>query len=238
MSGKTRHVKRGRQDNSGMNWQNIVYSLPGIILGLTVHEYSHALAAYKLGDYTARDQGRLSFNPLRHIDIIGFLFIIFAGFGWAKPVQFQPGNLRHPRRDKALIATAGPLSNLLLAMILIFVLKGYLAWREYLYISDGGGSMLFSILNSNLAYQLLMIVQRAVIINLGLFVFNLIPIPPLDGSHIVFSGLNLRPETEYKIMKVGAPLLFIIIIIQNRIDVTILPIGRIVNAILGIFFPG
>jgi Zn-dependent protease len=221
-----------------MNWQNIVYSLPGIILGLTVHEYSHALAAYKLGDYTARDQGRLSFNPLRHIDIIGFLFIIFAGFGWAKPVQFQPGNLSRPRRDKALIAAAGPLSNLLLALILIFLLKGYLAWRGYLYISSGSGSMLFSILNSNLIYQLLMIVQRAVIINLGLFVFNLIPIPPLDGSHIVFSGLNLTPETEYRIMKLGAPLLFIILIIQNRSGVTILPIGRIVNAILGIFFPG
>jgi Zn-dependent protease len=82
-----------------------------------------------------------------------------------------------------------------------------------------------------------MIVWRAVVINLGLFVFNLVPVPPLDGSHIVFSGLNLLPETEYKIMKLGAPLLFIIIIIQNRAGVTILPIGRIVNAILGIFFP-
>jgi Zn-dependent protease len=224
-----------------MNWQNIIYSLPGIILGLTIHEYSHALAAYKLGDYTARDQGRLSFNPLRHIDIIGFLFIIFAGFGWAKPVQFQPGNLRHLRRDKAVIAAAGPLSNFLLALILIFVLKGYQAWLEYLYISSGAGSgwnSLFSILNSNAARQILLVFWRAVIINLGLFVFNLIPIPPLDGSHIVFSGLNLQPETEYKIMKAGAPLLFIIIIIQNRADVTILPIGSIVNAILGVFFPG
>jgi Zn-dependent protease len=220
-----------------MNWQNIVYSLPGIILGLTVHEYSHALAAYKLGDDTAREQGRLSFNPLRHIDIIGFLFIIFAGFGWAKPVQFYPGNLRHPRRDKAVIAAAGPLSNFLLALILIFVVKGYAAWVEYLYTSGGGGNNLFSVFNSGPAYQIFMIVQRAVIINLGLFVFNLIPIPPLDGSHIVFSGLNLLPETEYKIMKIGAPLLFIIIIIQNRAGVTILPIGRIVNAILGVFFP-
>jgi Zn-dependent protease len=146
-----------------MNWQNIIYSLPGIILGLTVHEYSHALAAYKLGDYTARDQGRLSFNPLRHIDIIGFLFIIFAGFGWAKPVQFQPGNLRRPRRDKALIAAAGPLSNFLLALILIFLIKGYLAWRGRLYISEGGAG-LFSILNSDVTYQILMILWRAVII--------------------------------------------------------------------------
>jgi Zn-dependent protease len=221
-----------------MNWQNIIYSLPGIILGLTVHEYSHALAAYRLGDHTARDQGRLSFNPLRHIDIIGFLFIIFAGFGWAKPVQFHPGNLRHPRRDKAVIAAAGPLSNFLLALILIFAVKGYMAWIEYLYRSSDGGNGLFSILNSNMAYNILNVAYRAVIINLGLFVFNLIPIPPLDGSHIVFSGLNLRPETEYRIMNLGAPLLFIILIIQYRAGVTIFPIGRIVNAILGLFFPG
>jgi Zn-dependent protease len=221
-----------------MNLQNIIYSLPGIILGLTIHEYSHALAAYKLGDHTARDQGRLSFNPLRHIDIIGFLFIIFAGFGWAKPVRFQPENLRHPRRDKALIAAAGPLSNFLLALILIFLLKGYLAWLEYLYVQGDGGNELSSILNSDAVSQILMIFWRAVVINLGLFVFNLIPIPPLDGSHIVFSGLNLLPETEHKIMKLSAPLLFIIIIIQNRAGVTILPIGRIVNAILELFFPG
>jgi Zn-dependent protease len=221
-----------------MNWQNIIYSLPGIILGLTIHEYSHALAAYKLGDYTARDQGRLSFNPLRHIDIIGFLFIIFAGFGWAKPVQFSPGNLRRPRRDKAIIAAAGPFSNFLLALVLIFLLKGYLAWCEHLYVSSGGNSrFLFSFLLSDGMSQVLQIIQRALIINLGLFVFNLIPVPPLDGSHIAFSGLNLQSETEYKIMKLGAPLLFIIIIIQNRAGVTILPIGRIVNAILELFFP-
>jgi Zn-dependent protease len=220
-----------------MNWQNIVYSLPGIILGLTVHEYSHALAAYKLGDDTARDQGRLTFNPLRHIDIIGFLFIIFAGFGWAKPVQFYPGNLRHPRRDKAIVAAAGPLSNLLLALILIFAVKGYFALYEYSYTSGSNGSGLFSVLNSNMVEQILVIILQGIMINLGLFVFNLIPIPPLDGSHIVFSGLNLMPETEHKIMKIGAPLLFIIIIIQNRAGVTILPIGRIANAMFEFFFP-
>jgi Zn-dependent protease len=221
-----------------MDWQNIIYSLPGILVGLTVHEYSHAFAAYKLGDHTSRDQGRLSFNPLRHIDLIGFLFIIFAGFGWAKPVQFTPGNLSHPRRDKALIAAAGPLSNLLLALIFILILKAYQALLLRLYTSGGGGGSLFSALNSEMIYNVITLILRAAIINIGLFVFNLIPIPPLDGSHIFFSGLNLEPETEQKIMKIGAPLLFIILIIQNRSGVTILPIGKIVNAIMGIFFPG
>jgi membrane-associated protease RseP (regulator of RpoE activity) len=86
-------------------------------------------------------------------------------------------------------------------------------------------------------YQFISIILQAAVINLGLFVFNLLPIPPLDGSHIFFSGLNLRPETERSIMKIGAPLLFIILIIQNRTAITILPIGKLVLAILGFFIP-
>ena len=91
-----------------MNLQNILYTIPAILLALTIHECSHALCAWKLGDNTARDQGRITLNPLKHIDIIGFLFIMIAGFGWAKPVQFNPQNLKHYRRDRALIAAAGP----------------------------------------------------------------------------------------------------------------------------------
>ena len=212
-----------------MNWQRIVYALPGIILGLTVHEFCHALAAYKLGDYTAREQGRMSFNPLMHIDPIGFLFIIFAGFGWAKPVQFNPQNLRNPRRDKAIIAAAGPLSNLILALLLIALIRLWLAAAN----SGQAPSFLYSRSFSSF----IGIIYRAVAINLGLFVFNLFPIPPLDGSHIAFSGLNLSPETEHQIMKIGAPALFLILIIQNRTNITILPIGKIVSDLLRIFFP-
>jgi Zn-dependent protease len=182
------------------------------------------------------EQGRLSFNPLRHIDPIGFLFLIFAGFGWAKPVQFNPENLKSPRRDKALIAAAGPASNLLLALVFIFMAKGYRALLEYAYFSVSGDS-LYSFLSSGFFPHLVMIILQAAIINLGLFIFNLIPIPPLDGSHIVFSGLNLKPETERLIMKIGAPLLFIILIIGNRTDLDILPIGKLVWAIVGLFFP-
>ena len=218
-----------------MNWLNMAYSLPGIILGLTLHEFCHAGAAYKLGDHTARDMGRLSFNPLRHIDMIGFLFILFAGFGWAKPVQFSPANLSRPRRDKALIAAAGPLSNFLLALIFIILLKGYFALIQYSNISEN--QELFSVFNSSFFYYLFRIILQAAVINLGLFIFNLIPLPPLDGSHIAFSGLNLRPETEYRIMKIGAPLLFIIILIKNLTKLTILPIGELVWLILSLFIP-
>ena len=203
-----------------MNWQNTLYSIPGILLGLTVHECCHALCAWKLGDSTTKDQGRITLNPLKHIDIIGFVFILIAGFGWAKPVQFNPDNLSHYRRDKALIAAAGPFSNLVLGLILMLIFRALL-------------SSLFGM--SNAADTIIYIIYYAAAINFGLFVFNLLPIPPLDGSHIVFSGLNFKPETERLFMKIGMPILFIILIIQNATNITILPIGRIVMAMVHFF---
>jgi len=202
-----------------MGWQSTLYSIPGVLAGLTVHECSHALCAWKLGDSTARDQGRITLNPLKHIDIIGFLFIVIAGFGWAKPVQFNPEYLRRPRLYKALIAAAGPLSNLALGIIFILGVKALLFFLT--------GWNAFSEIFINIVYC-------AGAINFGLFVFNLLPIPPLDGSHIAFSGLNLAPETENRIMRLGMPVLFIILIIQNRTDITIIPIGRIVSAMIGL----
>ena len=200
-----------------MRWQNILYTLPGILLGLTFHEYCHALCAWKLGDSTARDQGRLTLNPLKHIDVIGFIFIIFAGFGWAKPVMFNPANLRHFRRDKALIAAAGPVSNLLFGTLLVLIIKALI---------------FFQIGYNNFTGHLLYVLYFSASINFGLFIFNLLPIPPLDGSHIVFSSLNLKPETEERIRRIGMPLLFIILIIQNFANITIIPIGRIVSAMI------
>ena len=218
------------------DWQNILYSLPGILLGLTVHEYCHAFAAFKLGDHTAKEQGRLTFNPLKHIDIIGFLFIIFAGFGWAKPVQFNPENLSRPRRDKAIIAAAGPLSNLVLALFFIALIKvWYVILESAMYRENY--EQIFAILFSGAFINFISIIFRGAAINLGLFIFNLIPIPPLDGSHIVFSGLNIGSDTELKIIKIGTPLLFIILIIQNHMEITIIPIGKIISAILRLLIP-
>ena len=213
---------------NGIDWQSTLYSLPGILFGLTVHEYCHALCALKLGDTTARDQGRVTLNPLKHIDIFGFIFIIIAGFGWAKPVLFDPERLRNYRRDKALIASAGPLSNMILGLILVFCVKGLL----FLFDNDGISLSLFA-----LARHIYFILFYAAFINFGLFIFNLLPIPPLDGSHIVFSGLNLKPEVEEKIRKIGMPLLIIIILVQNNTKISILPIGNIVMAIMDFFLP-
>jgi Zn-dependent protease len=211
-----------------MDWQSTLLALPGILLGLTVHEFCHALCAFKLGDSTARDQGRLTLNPIKHIDIIGFIFIIIAGFGWAKPVQFNPEHLKNYRRDKALIAAAGPLSNLVLGIILIYILNLLLLFH---YKPDGNFDIFSSLINENIFYVLL----YASSINFGLFIFNLLPIPPLDGSHIVFSGLNLSQKVEARIRNIGMPLLLLIIIIQNTTNITILPIGNIINVIVRFF---
>jgi len=203
-----------------MNFEFMLTALPGILLGLTVHEYCHALAAWKLGDSTARDQGRLTLNPIKHIDILGFVFILFAGFGWAKPVQFNPENLSNFRRDKALIAVAGPVSNFALGVLLVGMVRAVLHFQIDI------NAILFNVL------------FFGAFINFGLFVFNLLPIPPLDGSHIVFSGLNLRPEIENRIRRIGMPVLVLILVAQNFANITILPIGRIVGALVEFFLRG
>ena len=214
----------------------MLYALPGVVFGLTVHEYCHAMAAYKLGDTTARDMGRLTFNPFRHIDLIGFLFLLLAGFGWAKPVQFNPENLRHPRRDKAIIAAAGPLSNLVLALALIGIIKIWLVFLTSVAATDKA-DQIYSVFYSAPFIGFVTVIFQGAAVNLGLFIFNLIPIPPLDGSHIVFSGLNLSAETERTIMKIGGPLLFIILIVQNRMNITIFPIAKLISAIFKLFIP-
>ncbi|MCL2277659.1 MAG: site-2 protease family protein [Treponema sp.] len=207
-----------------MDWQRVVYYLPGVLLGLTVHEFFHAFAAWKLGDNTAKDQGRLTLNPVKHIDIIGLLFIIFAGFGWAKPVQFNPENLKHLRRDKAVIAAAGPLSNFALGVILALSAKFLIDYHVSSDLAFG-----------DLAYHSFIILYSAASINFGLFIFNLLPVPPLDGSHIVFSGFNISYDTEIKIRKIGMPVLFLIIIVQNYFDITIIPIAHAINWLMSLF---
>jgi Zn-dependent protease len=199
--------------------QRILISLPGIIIGFTIHEYCHALAAYKLGDDTAKEDGRLTLDPFRHIDILGLVFIIFAGFGWAKPVRFSPDNLKNPRRDKVIIAAAGPFSNLILGVIFLFIIKGL--WAAGVY-------------ENEIVNFIINILYYWAVTNIGLFVFNMLPIPPLDGSHIFLSWLNITHETETKIMQIGPAVLILLIIIQNTAGIDILPIAPIVMKIVSI----
>ena len=174
-----------------LNIASMLMALPGIVIGLTVHEYSHAFAAWKLGDTTARDQGRLTLNPLRHIDPLGFLFLVMAGF-------------------------AGPLSNLALALLVSVALKLMLLALPY------SGAGLYS--------TFLDLLLRIIYVNYALFVFNLIPIPPLDGSHILFTMVDIKPELEAKLYRYGTLALFAVVIIDNRTRLDLLPIGELVGA--------
>jgi Zn-dependent protease len=178
----------------------ILKYLPGIILGLTVHEYCHALMAHWCGDNTSKDQGRVTLNPLKHIDPFGFIMLLIAGFGWAKPVQFNEQNLRNPKTDVLKIALAGPMANAITAMLLsiIFVLcKQLLPGYQ-------GYSM-------QIVFEIL---EDAIYINWALFVFNLIPIPPLDGSHLLFYPLRRFPVVYNILYKYGTLVLFGILIIS------------------------
>lgn len=182
--------------------------LPGIILGLTVHEFSHAWLAHLSGDPTSKDQGRITLNPLKHIDPIGFIFLLVAGFGWAKPVQFNEQLLRK-KTDVLRIALAGPVSNAVIAMALSLVFVGLM---NNISIGNRGAQTGMEIL------------YYAIYINWGLFIFNLIPLPPLDGSHILFFPLRKYPEFYNAAYKYGSLLLFGLLIVTAVSRVNFLPI--------------
>ncbi len=196
----------------------ILKFLPGIILGLTVHEYSHALIAHMCGDSTSKDQGRVTLNPLKHIDVFGFMMILVAGFGWAKPVQFIEQKLRNPKTDVIKIAVAGPLSNAVLAMILS-VIFSFL-------------NMLVPAIQNNEIPDLSEVFLYAIYINWGLFIFNLIPLPPLDGSHVLFNQLKRFPVLYEGLYKYGSLLLVGLLIATAVTKINFLPIWPLVQ-ILG-----
>ena len=161
------------------------------MFALSFHEFAHAWMASKCGDNTAARMGRLTLNPMAHLDIMGSLMILFVGFGWAKPVPVDSRNLGDPRKDMMKVAAAGPLSNLLLAML------AGMAWRLL-----GGINFL---LDTNFPVLIFYFTQ----INIALAVFNLIPVSPLDGSQI-FSGylMKTNPELALKIQSYGPQVLF------------------------------
>ena len=148
--------------------------LAGLIAGFTVHEFSHALTAHVEGDNTARRMGRLTFNPIKHIDLLGFLLLLVVGFGWAKPVQVDPFNLRHGRLGMSLVAAAGPLSNFAVAFVLGLVFR-----LDLLPIVTDTARI------SGVMEILGFAAFLAIFFNLILGIFNLIPLPPLDGSKVL-----------------------------------------------------
>ena len=182
-------------------------SLPGIILALTFHEAAHGYASYWLGDPTPKIQGRLSLNPAHHIDPVGFVTLLLFGFGWGQPVQINPGYYKHRRRDEFIVAIAGVATNLVLAIITSFIIKGLLnGMTESFYYGIGG--------------ILLDILLYVFSINIVLMAFNLLPVPPLDGFGIVTQIFNLQKYDWYwKFHQHGFAILMLLIIfnITDRI---------------------
>ena len=193
--------------------------LPGIVIGLSMHEYAHAVVAYKLGDPTPKNQGRVTINPLAHIDWVGFIALFLCGFGWGKPVQINQFNFRHRRRDELFVALAGVVMNLLLAILFTVILKIVTMAVGSYGMASGMGQVIW--------YILLYTVQ----INLVLMVFNLIPVPPLDGFNILAQITNIgQSEVYWKIYRYGSLILVGIIIFGIAGKV----IAPIVNALMNI----
>jgi Zn-dependent protease len=197
--------------------------IPVILMSLTVHEYSHGKVAYLLGDNTAKRLGRLSFNPIRHLDIFGVLCFYFMGFGWAKPVPVDGRNFQNPRRDMMYVALAGPLSNIALAVVLGSILQ---------FISLEQNTILF------------FFVSYAVFINVVLAVFNMLPFFPLDGASVLKGLVSHEMAVRLnKIDKFGAVLILGIFLLDRFAGTGIFalmfrgPINFLVKFFAGSAFP-
>lgn len=195
-----------------MNWNYIgllLITVVALIIGIVVHESAHAFTAYILGDRTAQSRGRVSLNPLHHIDPFGTvllpLLMIVAGgpvFAFAKPVPVYLGNLKHPKRDEVLVALAGPVSNIVLAFIGACLLK----------LLAGNTQLLLDSFGSQMAALASTFLFRFMSINLSLAFFNLIPLPPLDGSSILVPFLRGQAlRTYYRIQRYAMPILIIVL---------------------------
>lgn len=206
---------------SNIDPQVIVLLIPALVFSLSFHEFSHAWMAYRLGDSTAARMGRLTLNPMSHLDPIGSLALIFMGFGWAKPVPVDTRYLKNPRKDMVKVAAAGPISNIILAIIGALVLR-------LLFGTD---------LLSNSVKTFFIIFMQ---INITLAVFNLLPVPPLDGSQILapFIEKQFGPDIVWKMQVYGPRVLFIIIIFSMVTDIHIFSfiITPIFNLFILIFF--
>ena len=171
---------------------SFVLSIPGILIAITFHEFAHAFAADKLGDDTPRMQGRLNLNPVKHLDPFGTIMLIFAGFGWGKPVEINPRNFNRDislSKAEAIVAAAGPIMNFIIAIVFEIILCLVLKFVPGYYIVGGE---IFA--TSQMLRVIASIIVSIISINIGLGVFNLIPIPPLDGSKILsgFLPYNAR----------------------------------------------
>jgi Zn-dependent protease len=196
-------------------------SAVALLVAITIHEFAHAYAADRLGDPTPRLMGRLTLNPLAHLDPLGTILMVFIGFGWGKPVMFDPYNLKNPRRDAAIIALAGPFSNLLLASVISVILR---VWATPTSSLSMYSPILYPFLNFNVV----------------LAVFNLIPIHPLDGGKILVGLLppDIGHTVDIFMSRYGLMLLLVLIFpVFGGVSVITGIISPIIHTLMGIYLP-
>lgn len=196
---------------------DMIYAIPGLLIAMTVHEWAHAKVADNLGDYTPRMQGRLTLNPISHIDPIGLIMLFFAQIGWAKPVPINPNNFSNYRNGVMQVSLAGPLSNLIVALV---------------------ATVLFALtFKYNMStHWLTAILQLIIIYNVNFAIFNLVPIPPLDGSKVLLSLLpgEMAYKYETSIIARYSFILLILLVFTGILGFIIRPISGLIISFLNI----
>ena len=194
----------------GFDLQEMLLGIPGLVIAMTFHEYAHARAAVSLGDFTPRLMGRLTLNPTAHIDPIGLLMLFLVRFGWAKPVMINPSNFRQPKRDDILVSLAGPMMTLFLGFVAFYVMLLINAHRLDV---------------SQITYT---IIQMIFVYNVNFAIFNMLPIPPLDGSHILRNLLPPDLAYRYQSIERYSILIMIVFIATPILSVVLMPLFRLV----------
>ncbi len=183
--------------------QDFLFLIPALLIAITFHEYAHARMAYAWGDPTAKNAGRLTLNPISHLDPIGALMILVVRFGWAKPVPINPANFRDHRSGLFWVSLAGPAMNLIVALVSTILLLNF----------QGLGPIFHSLM------------LNIILINIFLAVFNMIPVPPLDGSKILVSILPTPYQRHYYALEPYAPFLLIVLLLSGFLPLFLRPIA-------------
>ena len=189
---------------------DLIAGIPGLIIAMVIHEYAHARVAVALGDRTPMLMGRLTLNPAAHIDPVGLIMLFLVRFGWAKPVIIDPRNFRKPRRDDILVSLAGPAANLVtafLALVALLVLKSTMG---------------------HLSFGVYQVFQLIIIYNINFAIFNLIPLPPLDGSHVLMQLLPPKMAYSYARLERYSFLILIALIMTPVLSMIFIPLQRLI----------
>ncbi len=198
---------------------DMLIRIPGLLLGFVFHEFAHAKMADLLGDPTPRSQGRITLDPRSHIDIIGFICMLIAGFGWAKPVMTSPRYYKKPRRDDILVSIAGPFINLIIAVVFLFIMKVFLISGAFTQ-------------NEALWNSIYSMIGVAASMNVVLFVLNMIPFPMFDGYHVISNIFNTWRYRFFNLLEQYGMFIFILLAISGVLGRILSPIVNVVYGFL------